>query len=333
MVVWRKRVEADCSFFSYMICYKDQRIQISYEGGEKMKRFKKMGVTAVLMAMLVFAMGCGGNKDNQTAQQEASAAEAQMQEMTPQERYEAMNAFQKDITSMDARIGMDMDITLGEERVQSVIDMRMVSFTEPFKAKMEMNMDLGEYGAQEMQAYVEFTEDNRAMVYLYDGTSWTTQEALSVEAIMEQYDARNSVGSYVEGITDLTEVGREQIGGRETVKLTGVLKGEALKQAMLESGSLDSLSSLFDEEQMSGILGNLENENSLIELWVDAQTNELVKYTQDMTGVTNKIYENMSAMLSEGTDFEMSVGKMVVTIDNISYNNAEDFEIPEEARQ
>ena len=40
----------------------------------------------------------------------------------------------------------------------------------------------------------------------------------------------------------------------------------------------------------------------------------------------------MSALIPEA-GMELSVDKMVVSIDNISYNNAEDFEIPAEAKQ
>ncbi len=299
-----------------------------------MNLFKKMSVTASLVAMLALATACGDNKEaNADAVQQSTEAQAEQKEMTPQERYEAMNAYQQgDVTSMDARIMMDMDLTMGGESVQSVTEMRMTFFMEPIKARMEMNIDMGELGSQEMLMYMEGTEDNKGMIYVFDGTSWMTQEAPDLTAAMEQYDARNTFSVYVDGITDIKEAGKEQIDGRETVKLTGVSKGEDLKESMLASGSLDSLSSMLDEEQLNGLLDGLENENSQIEFWVDAETNEMVKCTYDMTSAMNKIYENIAALAPE-EDLGMAVGKMVVTIDNIFYNNAEDFEIPAEAKQ
>ena len=255
--------------------------------------------------------------------------------MTPQERYEAMSALQENVTSMDARVIVDMDMTLAGQNVKSVTDMRMTSFVEPFKTRMEMNIDMGDLGTESSQVYIEITEDNKGMIYMYDGTSWTSQEEPALGVLMEQYDARSSVGAYVEGLSDLAEAGREQINGRETVKLTGAVKGEELKQSILETGSLESLQGLFDQEQISSLFDGLENENSYVELWVDAETNEMVKYTQDMTGVMNKLYENISALLPEmeGYEMEMSVGKMVVTIEDLVFDNVEDFEIPAEAKQ
>lgn len=302
-----------------------------------MKFFKKMSVIATLIAMLAFAAACGdkkeANADADAVQQQSTEAQVEQKEMTPQERYDAMNAYQQgDVTSMDARITMDMDLTMGGESMQSVTEMRMTFFMEPIKARMEMNIDLGELGSQEMLMYMEGTEDNKGMIYVFDGTSWMTQESADLTAAMEQYDARNTFSVYVDGITDITEAGKEQLDGRETVKLTGVSKGEDLKESMLASGSLDSLSSMLDEEQLNSLLDGLENENSQIEFWVDAETNEMVKCTYDMTSAMNKIYENIAALVPE-EDLGMSVGKMVVTIDNISYNNAEDFEIPAEAKQ
>lgn len=301
-----------------------------------MKLLKKVSVTAGLVTMLAFAAACGKDGAASAVQQEQSSAAAEAQkEMTPQERYEAMSALQENVTSMDARVIVDMDMTLAGQNVKSVTDMRMTSFVEPFKTRMEMNIDMGDLGTESSQVYIEVTEDNKGMIYMYDGTSWTSQEEPALGVLMEQYDARSSVGAYVEGLSDLAEAGREQINGRETVKLTGAVKGEELKQSILETGSLESLQGLFDEEQISSLFDGLENENSYVELWVDAETNEMVKYTQDMTGVMNKLYENISALLPEmeGYEMEMSVGKMVVTIEDLVFDNVEDFEIPAEAKQ
>ena len=295
-----------------------------------MKLLKKVSVTAGLVTMLAFAAACGKDGAASAVQQEQSSAAAEAQkEMTPQERYEAMSALQENVTSMDARVIVDMDMTLAGQNVKSVTDMRMTSFVEPFKTRMEMNIDMGDLGTESSQVYIEVTEDNKGMIYMYDGTSWTSQEEPALGVLMEQYDARSSVGAYVEGLSDLAEA------GRETVKLTGAVKGEELKQSILETGSLESLQGLFDQEQISSLFDGLENENSYVELWVDAETNEMVKYTQDMTGVMNKLYENISALLPEmeGYEMEMSVGKMVVTIEDLVFDNVEDFEIPAEAKQ
>ncbi len=297
-----------------------------------MKFFKKVSVTAGLVGMLAVAAACGKEQPANAVQPESTETAAQ-QEMTPQERYEAMNALQANATSMDARILLDMDLTIAGQNTKTVTDMRMTTFMEPLKARMEMNMDLGDQGSQSTQVYLEVTEDNKGMMYMNDGTQWFSQEVPEISTAMEAYDARESIGAYVEGLTDLTEAGREQIDGRETVKLTGVITGEELKQSMLATGSLDSLNGLVSEEQFNSIFEGLENESSGFELWVDAETNAMVKYTQDMTEVMNKLYTNMAAALSDGVEVEMSVGKMVVTVQDIVLDNVEDFEIPAEAKQ
>ena len=55
--------------------------------------------------------------------------------------------------------------------------------------------------------------------------------------------------------------------------------------------------------------------------------------SMDMTAVMDLIYKNMSTVLGAGEELTMGVNQLLVTIDNIHYNDAQDFVIPEEAKQ
>ena len=111
------------------------------------------------------------------------------------------------------------------------------------------------------------------------------------------------------------------------------MMGEALKNTILETGSMDSLYGLLTEEQINSLYNGLEGESSLVEFWVDEVTNEMVKLSMDMTAVMDLIYKNMSTVLDAGEELTMGVNQLLVTIDNIHYNDAQDFVIPEEAKQ
>lgn len=289
----------------------------------------KLGISILLIAMMLTLGACGRAKEEEAKVQQAEA----VKEMTAQERYDAMNEASAKVNSMSAQILVDMGLTMGEEKLQTTTQMEMSSFTDPLKTKMIMSIDMGEMGSQSMETYIELTEDGVGTAYIYDGASWTKEEIPNLAEIQAQYEVNNSVGAYVNGITDLKEEGKETMDGKEVVKLSGVIKGEALRDSISETGSLDSLQGMMTEEQMLSIFEGLENESSLVELWLNADTNEMVKASVDMTNAMNKIYENMGVVLGMGEEFPMSVESLKVVIDEIKYTDIEDFTIPEEAKQ
>ena len=319
--------KAPCVYTGLACCLRESKYKS--RKGSKMKTKRKLKILALLGATILGLSACGGSKEALTKETQSET----VKELTAQERYEAMNAAGMEVNSMSANINMVMDLNMAGQKIATTTQMEMTSFTDPLKAKMIISMDMGEMGSQTMETYVELTEEDMGMVYIYDGAAWTKQEIPDLAAVKEQYDVQNSIGVYTQGIIELKEEGKEEISGKKAVKLSGKMMGEALKNTILETGSMDSFHGLLTEEQINSLYNGLEGESSLVEFWVDEVTNEMVKLSMDMTAVMDLIYKNMSTVLGAGEELTMGVNQLLVTIDNIHYNGAQDFVIPEEAKQ
>ena len=267
-------------------------------------------------------------QDNTAAQPTEQASEAQP-EVDPME--EAMKNMES-VTSMEAQMVMDMDMNISangqEQAVESTTTMDMVCFSDPLKIKMDMTMDMGDQGSVNMQVYAEPSESGTYNVYMFDGQSWSTQE--SAASALAEYDARSSMISSIGDSTQYIQEGTEQVNGANAYKYSYVLSEEEMKEQILSSGALDSVSSLgmeADESMFDG-LGEMTSY-----VWVDEATLYPVKYEMDMTAVMDTLMTNMIAALGDQAEgVSMSIPKMKISMICSNFNNATDFTVPDEAK-
>ncbi|MDE7202189.1 MAG: hypothetical protein K2O91_09880 [Lachnospiraceae bacterium] len=304
------------------------------------KKFLALILTGVLA---LSATACGDSSKNanasvntdsrtetqeNTAQPAEQASEAQP-EVDPME--EAMKNMES-VTSMEAQMIMDMDMNISangqEQAVESTTTMDMVCFSDPLKIKMDMTMDMGDQGSVNMQVYAEPSESGTYNVYMFDGQSWSTQE--SAASALAEYDARSSMISSIGDSTQYTQEGTEQVNGANAYKYSYVLSEEEMKEQILSSGALDSVSSLgmeVDESMFDG-LGEMTSY-----VWIDEATLYPVKYEMDMTAVMDTLMTNMIAALGDQAEgVSMSIPKMKISMTCSNFNNATDFTVPDEAK-
>lgn len=303
---------------------------------------KKKVLSLILSGVLVLsATACGKssndagaavNTNTQTETQDSVEPVSEAQpEVDPME--ESMKNLES-VTSMEAQMVMDMDMTIsanGQEQViESTTTMDMVCFNDPLKLKMDMTMDMGDQGSVDMQIYAEPSESGTFNVYMFDGQSWSTQE--TAESALAEYDARSNLMSYIGDGSLYKQEGTEQVNGANAYKYSYVLSEEEMKQQMLDSGALDSVSSLgLDVSQIDSMLDDLGDITAYV--WIDETSYYPVQYEMDMTTAMNSLMANMIEALgdqAEGLSITVPELKVVMTCSN--FNNATDFTVPDEAK-
>lgn len=318
---------------------------------------KKKLLMLILAAMLTLsATACGSAKDTSTSAQssedkaeessENSAEESEAgeeaeggedaEEAQSQEVDALTAALEKtaSVTNMEGQMVMEMNMEVsadGESQaLESVTTMDMTFFADPFKLKMEMNMDAGEAGSVQQSVYGEITEDGDAVLYMYDGENWVSQVVATADLM--QYNASGNMLSLINNEAEYTLEGMEKVDGINTYKYSSVVEGEEAKQQMLSSGALDSLSSLgLDWSQLETLLDDIGSFTEYV--WIDTDSLYPIKYECDMTQVMDTLMSGVIGSLGEQAEgLEMSVSKMKISMTCSDFNNAADFTIPEEAK-
>lgn len=239
------------------------------------------------------------------------------------------------VTSMEAQMIMDMDMSVSangqEQTLETSTVMDMVCFNDPLKIKVDMTMDMGvQQGTLDMKIYAEPTEDGTYVVYMYDGQNWSSNEVAASD--LGEYDARSSMANYIGDGSLYTQEGTEQVNGANAYKYSYVLTEDEMKEAMLSSGALDSVSSIgLDASQVDGMLDGLGEVVTYV--WIDEASLYPVKYEMDMTEVMDNLMVTMVEAMGEQTEgISIHFPKMKIVMTCFNFNNATDFTIPDEAK-
>ena len=281
-----------------------------------MKKLRTAGALLLALTLTLSLAACAGGGGAPAAQ-------------TPDEVIAAAQKKMEAVKSMDAAMTMEMGMSMDGESLEMAVAMNMSIVTDPMQMKIEMNLDMGELGSQQMNMYMTGEEDSYVL-YLGDGTNWYAQPVSADD--IGQYDAQGSMDLYLGSTSDFQSAGTEQLPGGEADKFTGVIKGDSLAAVMEQSGALDSLSSVVgDTSALSDLykdLGDLP-----VSVWVDKATGYPTRYEMDMTDFMVQVMNK--AMLAAGAteaDLEtLKVEKMALVMDCTNFDNATPFTIPPEA--
>lgn len=268
---------------------------------------------AAAAAMTIFVSGCGGSGMD-TAEIEALLTQAK----------ENMAA----VESMAAEMTMEMDMSMGGETIETTTLARIRSQQDPLKMAMDMSMVMSD-GTEidQMQMYA-VEVDGHLHTYMSMADAWYA-ETLELEEL-SQYNAEENMDLYLDHITNFKSAGQENINGTQATKISGVITGDAMEEAIAGSGLTASAQSMgISEEMMTSMydeLGDLP-----ISLWIDAE-GYVLKYEMDMTEMMQKIMdESLKAMGASETDIQMDIEKTSITMVCSDFNAVEEIEIPEEA--
>ena len=274
-------------------------------------KWKKM--LAAAAAMTLFVSGCGGSTMD-TAEMEALLSQAKT----------TMAA----VESMAAEMTMEMDMDMNGEPMETTTVASIRSQQNPLRMAMDMSMVMSDgTKIDQMQMYA-LEEDGHLKTYMSTADLWYAETMEMGE--LSQYNAEENLDLYLDNITEITAGREEEIDGTKTTKISGVITGDAMEEAIAGSGLTASAQSLgISEEMMAAMYEELDD--LPISLWIDGE-GYVRKYEMDMTEMMQKIMaESMKAMGASEEDLPVKIEKTVISMVCSEFNAIEEIEIPEEA--
>ena len=274
-------------------------------------KWKKM--LAAAAAMTLFVSGCGGSTMD-TAEIEALLSQAKTTMAT--------------VESMAAEMTMEMDMDMNGEPMETTTVASIRSQQNPLRMAMDMSMVMSDgTKIDQMQMYA-LEEDGHLKTYMSTADLWYAETMEMGE--LSQYNAEENLDLYLDNITETTAGREEEIDGTKTTKISGVITGDAMEEAIAGSGLTASAQSLgISEEMMAAMYEELDD--LPISLWIDGE-GYVRKYEMDMTEMMQKIMaESMKAMGASEEDLPVKIEKTVISMVCSEFNAIEEIEIPEEA--
>lgn len=273
-------------------------------------KVRKRLLAGILTGVMAFAMaGCGGGN---SAGGEGGELEALLKKAD-----ETMTT----VTSMSALMDMEMTMNLEGEEYVTATKADMDILYNPMKMKMNMDMSINGESLQTYEMYV--LEENETLTsYMNFAGAWYA-EPMDMSAV-SQYDAQQNMSLYLENLETFSSAGTEEINGKATTVIQGVLTGDSMKTALENSGLTNTTGSLgLTEEEYDELVSSLAD--MPVKLWI-SDDGYVMKYEVDMTEMMGKM---MSTLGGEEAGMTFGTVTMSMTCDN--YNAVEDFEIPAEA--
>lgn len=280
-----------------------------------MKHLKKLVALGMAMVLTAGLAACGGSGDGGSAEDVMKKAQDEMSK----------------VKSMSYDMVMDMNMTMGDQKVETSTNGKIDFIADPLAMKMDMTMDMGAQGSYEMNMYAEKAGDEYVMYMTMDGTNWMKQ-TLADAAELEQYNAQDSMGLYLEGIENFKEAGTEKVNGSDATRYDGVISKDAMNDVMASSGAADQFAQLgisaAQAEEMYKDLGELP-----VSLWIDKESSLPVKYEMDMTGIMQKLMDKMMEAVGEqAAGLSISVDKMFISMTLSNFNKVEEIKVPDAAK-
>ena len=301
-----------------------------------MKKIKKLGAVLLASVFMISTVACGSTESGGTDSTDTQKISAEERLADSQKKMADVESVHM---SMDMNIGMNIQTEDAKEQevnmnTTSEIDM----FQNPLKMKMAMTMDLGDLlGAeaedlegidtnQTMEMYMDEV-DGKAMMYMTMFGQWLKQEMDLSE--LTQYDTEEMTKLYTDGLSDVKEVGTEEINGETTTKIEGVINGDSVQKILAASGMEDYMTeaSGLDQETLDQLLSEITDFKMAI--WLN-EDNYMVKVEEDLTEMINVMMENMLEGTEDAGSVTYTAFKMIATYSK--FNQVEDFTIPEEAK-
>lgn len=270
----------------------------------------KRRILSLLMAvvMIYIMTGCGSNGTVDAAQVFAYS----------QEKAGA-------VKSVDAIASLKLSMSSGGENVDMDMDMKMSVFNDPIKAKVNMNMAMGELGSQNSDIYM-ISEDGKFYTYTgMDGT-WYKQEM--DQALFEQSISGYDSSAYLDALVECAEnftMEKVDEDGKKLYKVEGEVSGDSMQKIMDSMQGMDQLETLTQGDFSFTDMGSLS-----MTVYIDQGTYMIDKMSIDLTDMMQEVMA--SVMEEAGSDENVTINTYVMDIEYTSYDSSEDFDLPEEAK-
>ncbi len=277
-----------------------------------MKRILSLLLIALCVVSITGCKGAVSSATPLTAQEKITKAAEQMTK----------------VKSMDADMTMAVELSGSGFSLNNTTTAAMSFFTGPVRFKCDLKTQM--MGTdQAMQVFV-ITEGTALVMYMNTGNGWYKQTLTSdlANATVSQNNMQANPLLFLTGVSDATEDGTEEIGGKKLTRIKGVFTGAALENAVKSTQMSDVMKGT-DAAGYAQLFKDLPNVG--VTLWIETESMVLVKFDIDMTAFTNQIYKNMSTINSGTTMLSgLTVNKMTMQMTYKNANAATDFMLPAE---
>ncbi|BCN30047.1 DUF6612 family protein [Anaeromicropila herbilytica] len=289
-----------------------------------MNKNRKILLTLLIIVIGLLTIGC--HKKTSPSMSPVSMIKKAQQNLASAKNY-------------DANMTMDFSMTSGSDNFDIKMKIAMTSFTTPYKTKMDMNIDMGALGSQDISSYI-LEDNNNYYEYMNTNGKWNKTKLDSSLMSPKQTDYFNqlTLDLYLSNAKSFKKVGTEKISNKTTIKLEGIMTGKSLKKMLQNKKFLSLLSSVgFDKI-------NFKNLKDIpITMWLDQDSMNPVKMKMDMTSFLQDIMDAIlaSSINSKKTNSDSSIldssesikiPKCMVTIEYDSLGSASDFTVPDELK-
>ena len=302
-----------------------------------MRKIKKLSALLLSGVLMLSTVACGGTSEK-NGQNDTSTSKMTVEERLADSQ-KKMAGIKSVHMTMDMTMGMKLAIE-GEETqeaaMQTTSEIDMIS--NPVKAKISMTMDLGdllaaegetensEEAKQTLETYMEEV-DGKYLMYTGAEGQWVKQEVDA--SSLTQYDPEESAALYLKSLSDVKEIGTEEINGENTTKIEGVVKGDAIKEILDASGIGNSLTQMtgLSQEEIDPLFKDLEDFKMTV--WLN-DDNYMVKVEEDMLNMLNTMMKNI--LKDSGQEYALTFTAFETSMIYNNFDKVEDFTIPEEAK-
>lgn len=267
---------------------------------------KKLLLLSVLLIIALAAVGCG---KEETAESVLIKAQENSQK----------------VKSMTVKGTMNMKMSSGEQTVDMNYDMDMSIFNDPYKAKIDMNIDMGELGTQSAGTYL-MPEGDKFYTYTQVNGEWVKagMDKAAFEQAVSGYDSAAYAKALLECKDDL-KISEAETNGKACYKLEGTITGESLKKMIEATNMKEQLSSTNVDISIYDNLGDMK-----ILAYVEKDSFRFYKMSMDLKDMMKKAMESASKTTS--SEKKVVIDTCTMDMEYIGYDNAEDFELPAEAK-
>lgn len=280
-----------------------------------MKWSKRIFATAAAMMLAISATGCN------------NGGGASVEELITK----AQNTMAT-VESMTAEMTMDMDISMEDETIKTTTKANIQTQQNPLKMQIDtvtqINMTELDNMEQKMQMFGE-EKDGELIVYTNMEGNWFKQ-SMPLDGL-QQYSAEENMKLYLDNISSFKKAGGDTINGKSTTKIEGVISGDAMKEAIVDSGIGSAAASFgVTEEDMEAVYSDMQD--LPVALWIDEE-GYVLKYELDMKDMMQKMMDYTMSTLAEqmGMEIKLDVTKTLIAMTCDNFNEVNEIAIPEEA--
>lgn len=280
-----------------------------------MKNMTKWLAFGLILMMMIGLTGCGGDNGGTSTEDVMKTAQEELAK----------------VKSMNYDMSMIMNMSSGDETVESSTTGKIAYNADPLAMEMTMNMDMG--GQKLDMVMYAVQEGTDLVMYMSpdNGTTWGKQ-TMADASELEQYNAQESMAIYLENIDSFKENGTEQINGSDATRYDGVISKDAMNEIMEISGAATQLTQYgITEEQAAEMykdLGELP-----VSIWIDKESSLPVQYEMDMTAMMQTMMNKMVETLGEAAGgAEITIDKMIISMTLYDFNNVNEIALPEAAK-